>query len=169
VEVGVADSAVVVVVLEEEEHREAGSMKTSAFLGGLDDSRISAAIGEAEAKTSGEIRIFVGEKEVADPLAEAERQFLRLGMEKTRERNGVLIYFAPLCQSFAVVGDVGVHQKCGCDFWKHITEQMTPFLKGGQYTEAVLIAVREVGAALAKNFPPRGDDRNELSNEVARE
>lgn len=144
-------------------------MKTNDFLHQLDDTRISSAIGEAESKTSGEIRIFVGEREVADPLAEAERQFLRLGMEKTRERNGVLIYFAPRCQTFAVVGDVGVHQKCGCDFWKHITEEMTPLLKEGKYTEAVLVAVREVGGALGKHFPPRGDDKNELPNDVARD
>lgn len=144
-------------------------MKTKDFLHQLDDARIATAIGQAEKKTSGEIRIFVGEKEVADPLAEAERQFLRLGMERTRERNGVLIYFAPRCQTFAVVGDVGVHEKCGCDFWKHITELMTPHLKQGQFTEAVLVAIHEVGIALAKNFPPRPDDSNELSNEVARE
>jgi uncharacterized membrane protein len=66
------------------------------------------------------------------------------------------------------VGDQGVHQKCGQKFWEHIAEEMTPLLKGNQFNEAVLYAVREVGTALAKEFPPLPGDKNELPNRVER-
>ena len=144
-------------------------METKEFLHALDDHKIAEAIAAAEKGTSGEIRVFVTEKEVGEPVMEAEKQFARMGMTKTAQRNGVLIYFAPKSQKYAVVGDKGVHEKCGQKFWKHITEEMTPLLKEGKFTEAVVLAVTDIGAALAKEFPPVAGDRNELPNRVERE
>lgn len=143
-------------------------METKAFLHALNDEQIAHAIAETEQRTSGEIRVFVSESSVDDVVVAAEKQFVRMGMTKTAQRNGVLIYFAPKSQKYAVVGDQGVHQKCGQQFWQHITEEMTPLLKAGKYTEAVVYAVREVGAALAKEFPPLAGDKNELPNRVER-
>ncbi|MGZ8940702.1 MAG: TPM domain-containing protein [Limisphaerales bacterium] len=144
-------------------------METKQFLHALDDQQIAEAITAAEKLTSGEIRVFVSEQSVDEPVLEAEKQFARLGMTKTAQRNGVLIYFAPKSQKYAVVGDKGVHQKCGQKFWEHITEEMTPLLKAGKFTEAVVLAVKDIGAALAKEFPPVPGDRNELPNRVARD
>ena len=143
-------------------------METKAFLHALDDQQIAEAIAQAEKTTSGEIRVFVSESAVNEPVLEAEKQFLRMGMMKTAQRNGVLIYFAPKSQKYAVVGDKGVHEKCGQKFWEHITEEMTPLLKAGKFTAAVLLAVKEIGAALAKEFPPVAGDKNELPNRVER-
>ena len=144
-------------------------METKQFLRALDDLKIAEAIAAAEKLTSGEIRVFVSEQAVEEPLLEAEKQFARLGMTKTAQRNGVLIYFAPKSQKYAVIGDKGVHEKCGQKFWEHITEEMTPLLKTGAFTEAVLLAVKDIGAVLAKEFPPLAGDRNELPNRVERE
>ena len=143
-------------------------METKEFLCALDDQRIAEAIATAEKSTSGEIRVFVSESTVDNALLEAEKQFVRMGMAKTAQRNAVLVYFAPKSQKYAVVGDQGVHQKCGQRFWEHIAEEMTPLLKGNQFNEAVLYAVREVGAALAKEFPSLPGDKNELPNRVER-
>jgi uncharacterized membrane protein len=143
-------------------------METKAFLHALDDQQIAEAIAQAEKTTSGEIRVFVSENAVNEPVVEAEKQFVRLGMMKTAQRNGVLIYFAPKSQKYAVIGDQGVHEKCGQKFWEHITEEMTPLLKAGKFTEAVVLAVKEIGAALGKEFPPVAGDKNELPNRVER-
>ena len=49
------------------------------------------AIREAEAKTSGEIRVFIQRGKLnVDPLIVAQKKFHQLGMHKTRERNAVL-------------------------------------------------------------------------------
>ena len=143
-------------------------METKAFLHALNDDQIAHAIAEAEKRTSGEIRVFVSESAVDDVIVAAEKQFVRMGMTKTAQRNGVLVYFAPISQKYAVIGDQGVHQKCGQQFWQHITEEMTPLLKAGKFTEAVVYAVREVGTALAKEFPSLPDDKNEIPNRVER-
>lgn len=143
-------------------------METKVFLHALDDQQIADAIAQAEKKTSGEIRVFVSENAVTEPMLEAEKQFVRMGMTKTAQRNGVLIYFAPKSQKYAVIGDKAVHEKCGQKFWEHITEEMTPLLKAGKYTEAVVLAVNEIGATLAKEFPPVAGDKDELPNRVER-
>src|SRR6266480_4441304 len=99
-------------------------MRTKEFLARLEYDRIVRAIGAAEQKTSGEIRVFVQRGEITDPMAAARAQFEKLGMMRTRERNGVLIFLAPRVQKFAVIGDQGVHEKCGDPFWQALTEAM---------------------------------------------
>ena len=148
---------------------EVGNMKPKEFIDKLDDNEVMAAIASAEQKSSGEIRVFVSNDKPADALAAAEKQFLKMGMAKTRERNGVLIYFAPKIQQFAVVGDKAIHEKCGSDFWQSIASKISSHLKAGEFTEAVVEAVSEIGAVLARHFPRSPDDRNELPNQVVRE
>jgi uncharacterized membrane protein len=128
-------------------------MHHKEFIGQLDDATILAAIARAEAATSGEIRVCVSHKHRADALAAAQKRFLKLGMNRTPERNAVLIYFAPLARTFAIWGDTAVHEKCGDAFWQGIAAKITPALKAGQFTEAIAEAVREIGEILAQHFP----------------
>ena len=79
---------------------------------------IIAAIRAAEQKTSGEIRISISPKHIDDPVTAAQIEFMRLGMNESRERNGVLIFVAPRAHKFAVIGDEAVHAKCGDEFWR---------------------------------------------------
>jgi uncharacterized membrane protein len=144
-------------------------MQAKDFLNALDDAAVVKAIAHAEKRTSGEIRVFVTHKPVEDAVVAARRHFVELGMTKTEARNGVLIFFAPKSRSFAVIGDQGVHEKCGQHFWEHITAKMTPLLKEGKFTDAVVFAVKEIGEVLAKEFPWKAGDRNELPNQVARD
>jgi uncharacterized membrane protein len=144
-------------------------MKPKEFIDKLDDNRVMAAIAEAERKSSGEIRVFVSNEKPPDALAAAEAQFLKLGMAQTRERSGVLIFFAPKIQQFAVVGDKGIHERCGANFWQQIALEITTHLKAGEFTEAVVDAVTHIGDVLAKHFPRSPDDRNELPNQIIRD
>lgn len=144
-------------------------MKLREFIDKLDDNKVMAAIAAAEQKSSGEIRVFVSNDKPADALAAAQAQFLKMRMASTRERNGVLLYFAPKVQQFAVVGDQGIHEKCGADFWQHIAADISSRLKAGAFTEAVAEAVKEIGDLLARHFPRSPDDRNELPNQIVRE
>ncbi len=135
----------------------------------LEEKKIVTAIAEAEKKTSGEIRVYISSKKREDALAAAKNRFEKLGMTRTKLRNGVLIFIAPLTQKFAIVGDSGIHAKCGEEFWKEITMAMSGSFKEGRFTEAIAHAVSEVGVALAKNFPPGPDDINELPNILMRD
>jgi uncharacterized membrane protein len=146
-----------------------GNMKTKEFLDALDHEAIAKAIGEAEKRTSGEIRVFVTEHEVKDAVAAAQEQFLRLGMAKTELRNGVLLYFAPRSRAFAVIGDKAIHERCGQSLWEEVTVKMTPLLKADEFTKAIIAGVERLGMVLAKEFPWKAGDRNELPNTVVRD
>ena len=143
-------------------------MKPREFITQLDEAKIVAAIAEAERKTSGEIRVYVSHKQREDALAAAHVRFRKLGMTKTRHRNAVLIYFAPLTHKFAIVGDTGIHEKCGDNFWQGIASEMSDLLKKQLFTEAIITAVKKVGDILSQHFPSGLDDRNELPNQIAR-
>src|SRR6185436_4463324 len=116
-------------------------MTPTAFIDQLNEDQILAAIAKAEQKSSGEIRVYVSHRKIEDALTRARDRFIELGMEKTRQRNAVLVYFAPKTQQFAIVGDIGVHEKCGDNFWQELTSQMRTRFKEGQFTESVVEAV----------------------------
>src|SRR2546423_5742737 len=107
-------------------------MRHSEFLNRLDDEKIVSAIAAAERKSSGEIRVFISRKipaNGAETLGVAQETFTRLGMRKTKHRNGVLLFFAPGAQQFAVIGDSAVHEKCGDSFWREVAAALSTLLK----------------------------------------
>ena len=142
-------------------------MRTTEFLGRLDHARIVQAIKDAEATTSGEIRVYVQRGVLKEnPVIAAQRNFQQLGMEKTGERNGVLIFVAPRAQKFAVIGDEGVHQKCGAEFWHGLVDTMRGHFQKADFTAALIQAIGDTGQLLAQHFPRRSDDRDELSDQI---
>jgi uncharacterized membrane protein len=142
-------------------------MRTKEFLARLDHERIVNAIRTAEGKTSGEIRVFIQRGELAtDALPLAEKKFVELGMQRTAERNAILILVAPRAQKFAIVGDEGVHQKCGDIFWARLVETMRAHFKRDAFTDALVEAIESAGHLLAEHFPRLSNDRNELSDDI---
>jgi uncharacterized membrane protein len=142
-------------------------MRTKDFLGKLAHDRISKAIADAERTTSGEIRVFIQRGEIDDPVGAARKQFEKLGMTATRDRNAVLIFVAPRSQNFAVIGDTGIHQRVEADYLESLVAEMRAHFRAAHFTDAVLEAIAQTGALLSQQFPPRpGDDPNELPNEV---
>src|SRR4051794_22285196 len=121
-------------------------MKTDDFLHQLDEPSVVKAIAEAELQTSGEIRVFVSEAEIdaADVIPRAKARFEKLGMTATRDRNAVLLYFVPKSQKFAIIGDTGIHEKCGQPFWDEVAEEMRRLLKEQKFTDAVVGTVAKV-------------------------
>jgi uncharacterized membrane protein len=142
-------------------------MKPRSFLSRLDHDRVVAAIRAAEGRSRGEIRVHVAHKKVGDPQRAAAALFERLGMTATAERNGVLLFVAPVSRRFAVVGDKGIHEKCGDGFWKDVASAMEEDFRHGRFTDGIVKGVTRAGEALAAHFPRTGPDRNELSNEVS--
>jgi uncharacterized membrane protein len=132
----------------------------------IDDVRVVAAIRDAEQNTSGEIRVVISRLKVDDAVAEARRQFERLGMTATAARNGVLILVAPRSHTFAVIGDLAVHEKCGDAFWRALADAMTEHFKRAEFTAGLVLGIRRAGALLAEFFPRTPDDRNELPDRI---
>ncbi|CAN5405701.1 TPM domain-containing protein [soil metagenome] len=146
-------------------------MKPGEFIDRLDDARVVEAIRQAESKTSGEIRVFISRRTLGrdNLMTRAATRFRKLGMDQTPERNGVLLYFMPKEQKFAVIGDMGINAQCGVSEWEKVAAELKEGLRQGQVTEAVVGGVASAGALLARHFPARPGDRNDLPNEVSRD
>jgi uncharacterized membrane protein len=142
-------------------------MRTKEFLSKLEHDRIVSAIRDAESKTSGEIRVFIQRGKLSvDPLIVAQKKFQQLGMYKTRQHNGVLIFVAPRAHKFAIVGDKAIHEKCGEEFWQHVVSGMRTHFQSEKFSRAIVEAVEEVGKVLATHFPRTSENANELSDEI---
>jgi len=142
-------------------------MRTKEFLSELEHDRIVQAIREAEAKTSGQIRVYIQRGKLdADPLIAAQKRFHRMGMHKTRERNAVLIFVAPRARKFAVVGDKAIHEKCGEKLWQRLVDGMRAHFRNERFSHALVEAVEEIGKVLAAHFPKTRAAGNELSDEI---
>jgi uncharacterized membrane protein len=141
------------------------------FLKQVADEEVVAAIRAAEARGRGEIRVHVTSESVGDAHAAAIEVFEELGMTATAERNGVLIYVAPRTRDFAILGDRGVHEHCGPDFWREVAESMREEFRAGRFTEGIVKGVTRTGEVLERFFPRQGgrDDRNELPDVISRD
>jgi uncharacterized membrane protein len=132
----------------------------------VDHPRVVAAITAAEQRTSGEIRVVISRARAVDAVALAREEFERLGMTKTAARNGVLILLAPATRNFAVIGDRGIHEKCGDDFWRELASRMTQHFQHGDFTAGLVHGIEHAGLLLAQHFPRSPDDRNELPDDI---
>ncbi len=125
------------------------------------------AVALAEAGTSAEIRVHLDHKCPGDPMARAVAVFERLGMHRTAERHGVLIYVAVTDRKLAVIGDQGIHERVGEAYWRRLVADVIAHFREERPRDGFLHAVRDVAAALRQHFPRRPDDQNELSDEVS--
>jgi uncharacterized membrane protein len=131
-----------------------------------DQQKIVDAIRNAERVTSGEVKVHVEQRCPADPYKRAVELFQRLGLTKTKERNAVLIYVATRDRKFAILGDHGIHEEVGSAFWAEAVQRMKVAFARGAFGEGIAGAVQSVGQRLAKKFPRKADDVNEIDNEI---
>jgi uncharacterized membrane protein len=141
---------------------------TKKFFEGLDRAAIVEAIRQAEARSFGEIRVHLHHGRVSDARAEAEKTFLKLGMDRTARGSGCLIFLAPASRAFAVVGGTGIHERVGDAFWLEARDAARERFTEGKFTDGIVAAVSKLGDALAFHFPRDGsEDRNELPDDVS--
>jgi len=138
-----------------------------AFLAEADLDGVARAIAAAEARTSAEIRVHLDHRCPGEAMARAVAVFERLGMQRTAARHGVLIYVSVDDHKLAVLGDQGIHERVGQAYWERLVEAVLGHFRDQRPRDGLLHAVGEVGTVLARHFPRRPDDVNELSDQVS--
>jgi uncharacterized membrane protein len=133
----------------------------------IDHKKIQGAIESAEQRTSGEICVSVAPLFWGSVEKAADKAFVRMGMTRTQDRNGVLFFVVPARRRFVVRGDRGIHERVGQEFWESVIAAVSEKFREGHFTAGLVKGIEQVAEQLAAHFPyDRTTDKNELSNEV---
>lgn len=127
---------------------------------------ISEHIRIAENNTSGEIRVHIAQTCSEDIVNDALSCFYQLRMQYTAQSNGVLLYICPTEHKVTVLGDIGIHNQVGEQYWNDVISIVVRHFKDKKYLLGITKAIDKIGDKLAILFPPFHNDINELSNEV---
>jgi len=132
---------------------------------------IAAAISEAEKTTAGEIRVSIRQKrrwrEKKLSVEEMARgEFHDLGMTKTKDQTGILIFLLMDERKFFILADEGIHNKVEEATWTKIAEEMSSHFTKKNFHQGVIQGVQSVGRVLSRFFPRKANDANELPNDV---
>ncbi|MFA6598343.1 MAG: TPM domain-containing protein [Ignavibacteriaceae bacterium] len=133
--------------------------------------QIALKIKEKESSTAGEIAVSVKEKKPLlhrskSVLELAVSEFKRLGIKKTRDHTGILIFILLKEREFYILADSAIHEKVADNTWELVKNKMEAKFREKKFCEGILNAVDEVGTILSEHFPRKTDDTNELSDEV---
>lgn len=129
--------------------------------------QIERSIRQAETLTSCEIRLRV-EKECKNNLQQHVIEVFRfLGMDRTKNKNGILFYISIKDQKIAILGDKGVNKYVSDEFWNDIYNFIRNEFSKQNYCYGLSMAIIQTGKQLAKIFPVEKDDVNELPNEIS--
>jgi hypothetical protein len=130
---------------------------------------IDRAVKASEAAQGGEIRFAVEGALHIEPLLRGQTAreraievFSLLRIWDTEDDNGVLIYLLLADRDVEIVADRGIHAKVGPQEWERICRGMEAAFRRGDFEGGVVEGIRAVTEHLARHFPRRGDDRNEL-------
>ncbi len=135
---------------------------------------IEKAIGAGEAQHRGEIRFAAEAALDSAPLfgGQAAREraldvFSLLRVWDTEENNGVLIYLLLADHDVEIVADRGINARVAAPEWEEICRRMEAAFRRGEFQQGVLAGIAEVSALLARHYPARPGDRNELADKPA--
>jgi uncharacterized membrane protein len=143
-------------------------MNAEEFLTAQEEKRIVEAIQQAEKNTSGEIRVHLESSIEKPSMQHAQEVFKLIGMQNTKEDNGVLFYVDVANNVFAVLGDKGIDNVVPDDFWDSVKNIVISAFKQQKYTDGLVAGILEVGNKLKQYFPYQADDVNELPDEISK-
>jgi uncharacterized membrane protein len=133
----------------------------------IDREKIKKAIQAAEHRTSGEICVSVAPFFWGNIHKAADKAFVRMGVARTKHHNGVLFFVVPSRRRFVVLGDAGIHERVGQEFWHRVVAVVSERFRVGDFTGGLVRGIEEVGEQLAAHFPyDAATDENELPDDV---
>ena len=141
---------------------------------GIGIAQITNAVAAAEKTTSAEIAVFIREwTEVGALLGvvippvrirfDAEKLFVKHGLDKTRDRNAVMLYVTLRERVAVVLGDTGIHARVADGAWDSVTASVSERAAKGDIAGGIITAaVARIGVLLSEHFPQKPDHTNHL-------
>ena len=134
---------------------------------------IQSAADVVERNTVGEIVLsFRNKKSLLEKLYSnhelAMKDFNRLGVHKTKERTGVLVFLIFEEKYFDIIADEGLFVKIPDDTWNNMEEKLKEEFRNKNYSAGIIALINEMGEVLSREFPTRAgaDNDDEIQNEI---
>jgi uncharacterized membrane protein len=129
--------------------------------------RLTDAIADAERGSAGEVRVHLEARcPNGDALSRARQLFGDLGLHKTKDGTGVLLYVAELDRKTAVYAGPGIHAAVATTFWEGVAREVAAGFRRGAALDGITAAIHHIGETLREHRPGPDRHANELPNEV---
>jgi putative membrane protein len=110
---------------------------------------------------------FAGARRQGEAVRErALTAFYQKGLYRTREETGILIFISLNERKVWILGDRGINEKIQPGYWEGLAGELASGIRAGRGGEAILSVIAECGSELARHFPRRADDLNELPDDL---
>ena len=96
------------------------------------------------------------------PRDRAREVFAHQGVWNTEENSGVLVYLLLADHAVEIVADRGIAARVTDAEWQSICRAMEAHFRAGRFEAGALEGIREVSDLLARHFPARDANPNEL-------
>jgi len=134
---------------------------------------IQSAVDKVESNTVGEIILsFRNKKSMIEKLYSnhelAMKDFDKLGVYKTKERTGIMVFLIFEDKYFDIIADEGIYVKIPDDTWNKMEEKLKKEFRNKNYSKGLLALIDAMGDVLSMEFPTRAgaDNDDEIKDEI---
>ncbi len=132
-----------------------------------EESRVVAAIRDAEEGNRGEVRVHLERRcPISDSMDRARELFTTLEMEDTAEGTGVLLYVAVDDRVACVWAGPGIYGARATGFWDEVVDEVVGGFLVRAPARGIATAVRRIGRVLREVVPGEDTAGNELDDAV---
>jgi len=115
-------------------------------------------------------RTFLAEKIVhIEVYQRAVQAFHEHGLMNTRDRTGILIMVSMLERRVQVLADSGIHSKVEDGTWDEVVKIILDGIGKGSVIDGLIAGIEHCGEILARHFPIKSDDTDELPDDLLTE
>lgn len=112
-------------------------------------------------------RLIVPKKVMARKVAQkAAFHFFDAGLTHTTERTAILIFISLNERRVELIADKGISDKIKSEVWESIVADLGKKITCGDMSGGLVDAVGACGTILKKEFPQKGNGKNQLSDSV---
>jgi putative membrane protein len=96
----------------------------------------------------------------------AQEQFITLGLHRTTNRAGILLFVSVAEQYVDILVDEGIGELVDKDVWKQIVDESLAAVREGRVGEGMVIAIDRCTDLMARYFPPVEGKENLLPDHL---
>ena len=119
-----------------------------------------------ETMTSAEFKIIFCKHAWLGVKHKAGQLFKKYQLDKTKDRNSVLLLVVEEDREIAIFGDVGINEKSSTEHWSVITDAILSDFKSESYYIGLSTGLDLIASNLVERFPTDESNHNEVSNAI---